>query len=139
VAPQDSAFQPRQLEDVCGRNIAVVAGTPQQAVFDEAVSVCGAGPPTAVTVRGNSEALSALRQRQAACYLADTATAAFDEAQDSNLVTSSDKLDEEQLALGMRTGGTPLTDALTRDFYLVRSDGTYQLLLERWGMIAQTV
>jgi polar amino acid transport system substrate-binding protein len=139
VVRQDSAFQPRQLEDVCGRNIALVAGTPQQALFDEAVSICGNGAPNAVAVRGDSDALQALKEGRAAVYLADTATASYDESRDSSLLTSSGKLDEEELALGMRTGGALLTDAITRDFYLVRSDGTYELLLQKWGMTAQTV
>jgi polar amino acid transport system substrate-binding protein len=139
VVTQGSAFEPRQLEEVCGRNIAVIAGTPQETLFGEAVSICGAGPPNAVTVRGDTEARNALKQGLAAVYLADSATAGYDEARDSSLLTSSSSLDQEQLALGMRIGSATLTDALTRDFYLVRSDGTYELLLQNWGMSAQTV
>jgi ABC-type amino acid transport substrate-binding protein len=135
---EDSAFQPRQLDELCGHNVAVVGGTPEEALLAEAASICGGGPPNARPVRTDGEAQQALRQG-ADVYLADSATAAFDRARSGGLMTSGEKLGETRLAMGLRTGSTPLTDAITRDFYLTHSDGTYEVLLQKWGMTQQTI
>jgi polar amino acid transport system substrate-binding protein len=139
VVRQNSAFQPRQLDELCGHPVAFVAGTPQQALYVEAASICGPGAPTPLAARGDGEALRALRSGEADVYLADSATAAYDESQSGDLLTSGDRFGATELAMGLRTGGTPLTDAITRDFVLVRADGTYEVLLQKWGMIDRTL
>ena len=139
VVLQDSEFQPRQLSELCGREVAVVAGTPQRRLMDQAVSICGGAPPGVVTRPTDGAALQALREGTAAAYLADSATAAFDEARAGGVTTTGVKVGDTELAMGMRTGGTPLTDAITRSFYLVHSDGTYEVLLQKWGMTAETL
>lgn len=139
LIPQGSDFQPHQLSELCGRNVAVVAGTPQQRLLAQAVSICGGGPPGAVSEPTDSAALGALRNGAAAVYLADSATAAFDIARRGDVATTGVKVGDTELAMGMRTGGTPLTDAITRDFYLVHSDGTYEVLLQKWGMTEETL
>jgi polar amino acid transport system substrate-binding protein len=135
----DSPFQPRQLDELCGRRVAVVTGTPQEARLAEAGSICGNAAPSPVAVRTDTDARAALKQQQADAYVADSATAAYDRARSGDVMASGDRFAQTQLAMGMRTGGTPLTDAITRDFYLIHSDGTYELLLQKWGMTAQTL
>jgi len=139
VVRQDSEYQPHQLSELCGREVAVVAGTPQQRLVDQAVGICGGAPPGAVTRTTDGAALQALREGTADVYLADSATAAFYEARGGGVTTTGVKVGDTELAMGMRTGGTPLTDAITRSFYLVHSDGTYEVLLQKWGMSAETL
>lgn len=137
VIPQGSAFQPHELGELCGRNVTFVAGTPQERLVGQAVRLCGGAPPGLVAAPTNTAALAALHHGTAAVYLADSATAAFDEARSGDVTTTGAKVGATELAMGMRTGGTPLTDAITRDFYLVHSDGTYEVLLQKWGMTAE--
>jgi polar amino acid transport system substrate-binding protein len=117
----------------------VVGGTPQEARLAEAASICGNAAPRPVAVRTDTEARGALQQQQADAYIADSATAAYDRVRSAGVMTVGDRFAHTQLAMGMRTGGTPLTEAITRDFYLIHSDGTYELLLQKWGMAAQTL
>jgi polar amino acid transport system substrate-binding protein len=139
VVKQDSAFQPRQREELCGHNVAVVAGTPQQGLLAEIAIICAGAPPQAVAVPTNTDALRSLESGQTDVYVADAATAGFDTAHHPGLMTTADRLDELRMALGLRTGDLPFTDAIIRDFFLVKSDGTYELLLQRWGMSAQNL
>jgi polar amino acid transport system substrate-binding protein len=136
---EDSPFQPRQLDELCGHNVVAVTGTPQQRLLDQAISICGGGPPNPRAARSDSEAVRMLESSAADVYLADSATAAFDRVRRGGLMTSGGTFGETELAMGMRNGGTPLTDAITRDFYLTHADGTYEVLLQKWGMSALTL
>jgi polar amino acid transport system substrate-binding protein len=135
----DSQYQPHQLIELCGHAAAFIAGSAQEAVLAQATALCGqAGAPQPVATRTDTEALTALRGHQAGVYLADQGTTSYDTANQADLTTTTDQpLDSEQLCMGMRTGGAALTDTIIRDFYLVHSDGTYEILLQKWGMTAQ--
>lgn len=139
VIPQAGEYQPHQLSELCGRNVAFVTGTPQQRLVGQATSICGGAPPGALGEASDSAALRALRSGAAAVYLADSATAAFDEVRAGDVTTTDVRIGDTELAMGMRNGGTPLTDAITRAFYLIHSDGTYEVLLKKWGMTPQTL
>ncbi len=136
---QDGEYQPHQLSELCGRNVTVVAGTPQESLLAQAVRICGGAPPGVVGVATDGEALNALRSGSAAVYLADSATAAFDRVRRGGVMTTDVQVGDTELAMGMRSGGTPLTDAITRAFYLIHSDGTYEVLLQKWGLIPETL
>jgi len=139
LVPQDGEYQPHQLSELCGRNVTVVAGTAQESLLAQAVRICGGAPPGVVSVATDGEALSALRSGSAAVYLVDSATAAFDRVRRGDVMTTDVQVGDTELAMGMRAGGTPLTDAITRAFYLIHSDGTYEVLLQKWGMIPETL
>jgi ABC-type amino acid transport substrate-binding protein len=107
-------------------------------VFLSAASVA-CGPSAVITpvpARTDTEALRILQQRRAEAYLADSATAAYDSGRDSTLTITSAAFDSGQSAIGLRQGGAALSEAIIRDYYLVHSDGTYELLLAKWGMTA---
>lgn len=133
----DSAFQPRQLDELCGRAVAVVAGTRQESVLAGAAPACGPSPPRAVAVADNAGAVQALRQQHADAYLADSATAAYDKASDGGLITTGDVFDDTELGLALRSDSATVRDAVIRAYYSVHSDGTYEVLVKKWGMTAQ--
>lgn len=137
MVPVDGAFQPRQLDELCGRSVAVVAGTRQESVLAGTAAACGPSPPHVDATPDNADAVRALRQRTADAYLADSATAAYDKASDGGLMTTSGVLDDTELGLALRTDSATVRDAVIRAYYSVHSDGTYEVLVKKWGLTAQ--
>jgi ABC-type amino acid transport substrate-binding protein len=139
MVKQDSAYQPHQLDELCGHSVTVVDGTPQQAQLAETAGICGSAAPVAVNARTDGEALGSVRSARADVYLADVATAAYDTARAADLMSTGDRIGDVRLAMGVRTGSAPLTEAITRDFYMVQSDGTYELLLQKWSLAGENL
>jgi ABC-type amino acid transport substrate-binding protein len=137
VVTSDSPFAATQPSDLCGRAVTVVTGTPQEVFLAAASVACGrTGAIQPVPARTDADALRILHQQQAAAYVADAATAASDTQRDGTLTIASNAFDSGQSAMGLRQGGAVLNDAIIRDFYLVKSDGTFELLLFKWGLTA---
>jgi len=132
-----SAFQPRQLDELCGRAVVLVAGTQQQSLLTGSSPACGPAPPRVDAVASNADALAALRRGDADAYLADSATAAYDKATGGGLMTTSAVIDDTELALALRSDPGTVRDAVIRAYYSVHSDGTYEVLVKKWGMTAQ--
>ncbi len=139
LATNQSGFQPQDLAELCGHSVAVVSGTYEESLLADTSPLCGAVPPRVQAVTGNSDALHALTSGVADAYLADSATAAFDQAGDSSLVATGGSIRPADLALDVRADSAPVEDTLRRAFDTVRADGGYEQLLTTWGMTAQSL
>jgi polar amino acid transport system substrate-binding protein len=139
VVTQDSAFQPQQLRELCGRRAVIVAGTREQSAIDDAGALCGPAPPQVQALSSNDAAVSALQDRSAEVYVADSGTAAYDVARHPGLTTSGDVFDSTELALALRSDAATVREAITRAFYSVHSDGTYEVLCKKWGLTADSL
>jgi polar amino acid transport system substrate-binding protein len=133
LVEQGSAFEPQHAAELCGHRVVVVAGTRQQAMLADTASGCGSAPPLLDLVPTNDAALRALHDHSAEVYVAASATAAYDKVKAPVMVTS-DEFDNTELGLALRSDTGPTRDAITRAFYSVHSDGSYEVLTLKWGL-----
>jgi polar amino acid transport system substrate-binding protein len=138
VVRADSAFQPRQLSELCGQRVAVVAGTRQETLLAQAATACGPAPPRVDAVSGDSQAIDALESGNAV-VVADSATAAYDKATRGGVMSTSPTFDDVELGLALRSDTAILEDAITRAFFSAHSDGTYEVLVKKWGLTAESL
>lgn len=139
VVRADSAFQPQQLRELCARSTVVVAGTRQESTLADAAAICGRAPPHVDRVTGNGAALAALGSGAADVYVADAATADYDRNYVGGVMVTSDELDSAELAIALRADAADVRAAISRAFYAVHADGSYEVLVQRWNLIRESL
>lgn len=136
------------IEDLCGLTVAVQEGT-VQAEYLEGTEAEPGGQSQACTDAGNEaitvlkfptnpEAVQALLSEQADANMADYPVAAYSVAQNEGeieLITGY-QFDEGNYGIAFRKDSTALRDVVEEALDQIKADGTYDEILEEWGLEA---
>lgn len=122
------------LEDLCGLTVAVQLGTIQEEMANEIE--CPAGESVeVVTFDTNPLAVEDLRTGGADANLSDLPVAALDaQESDGALELVNPQVEPEPYGIGLRKESTDLNGVLEEALQAVIDDGTYDELLEKWGL-----
>jgi polar amino acid transport system substrate-binding protein len=139
VAGKGNPQNIKTVDDLCGKAIAAVRGGVQEQFLRNQSTTCtdqGKGPIDVLTFDGNSGEQLAVKQGRAAALLENYPTAvAF--AKDSNgemeLVPNL-KVATSYYGMVVNKRDTQLRDALQKAWQAIMDDGSYQKVLEKWGL-----
>ena len=133
VATRDNPKRIRQLPDLCGLKVAVQKGTVQ--VDEIGSTVCSRKQKIDVNASDkHSDALARLRQGRADALLLDVAAASYlAEQSDGELEVAPSTFQYAPYGIGIRKDSTLLNAALTRALKELKSNGTYNDILKKWG------
>ncbi|MGY1696244.1 MULTISPECIES: ABC transporter substrate-binding protein [unclassified Geodermatophilus] len=123
------------LAGLCGRSVAVEAGTVQVGLLERAQSSC-AGRIDVHELPTNDDALLELRTGRADAVVADYPPAVFvttdPRTQSSFQLVSDTQYEPGLYGIAVATDRPELRDTLTRALQRLVDDGVYQQLLDRW-------
>jgi polar amino acid transport system substrate-binding protein len=125
------------LEDLCGLTVAVQEGTIQQDMLDDLnADACADNKMSVVTFDQNPLAVEELRVGGADAVLADFPVALNDANEsDGELEVVGDQFPTLMpYGIGLRKESTELKSALEGALQEIRDDGTYDSILEDWGL-----
>lgn len=133
-----ASFQPC-FDELSGRTVAVAAGgTTNNNLKAQSDRLVAAGRP-GITIRAfdtNADAIQAVASRQAdAGYLNDPQGAFFANRTPGYKIAWAG-FASNQLALATLKENTALADALVAGLEAMKADGSYQRILEKWGVAA---
>ncbi|WP_426244988.1 ABC transporter substrate-binding protein [Nocardioides sp. LHG3406-4] len=129
------------LDDLCGKKVAALRGTTQEAMLDDQSAKCTeAGKPgiEQLNFDNDSQGLLQVRQGRAVANLNDFAVAKYN-------VETAGGGDFYEVAgdlipavgsygIGVRKDDAELRDAMLKAVETIMSDGSYDAVLEKWGL-----
>lgn len=127
------------LDDICGKSIAVVRGGIQGQFLEAQSGECTAAGKAAINVLafdGNSGEQLAVKQGQAAAMLENYPTAVTF-AQESNgelEVIPNLQVSKRYFGMVVPKDDTELRDALQKAWQAIMDDGSYDKVLDKWGL-----
>jgi polar amino acid transport system substrate-binding protein len=129
----------RTVDDLCGKAVAVVRGGVQQQFLEDQSATCTAAGKGAINVLafdGNSGEQLAVKQGQAAAMLENYPTAVtFAKESDGSLELVPDlQVSERFYGMVVPKDQTELKTALTHAWQAIIDDGSYQRVLDTWGL-----
>jgi polar amino acid transport system substrate-binding protein len=133
VVPAGNPDNIQDLEDLCGLTVTVQIGTIQEQMANEIE--CAEDSVNVVTFDTNPPAVEDVRTGGADANLSDFPVALFD-AQESGgaLEVVEAQLAPEPYGIGVRKESEALRQALEGALQTLRDNGTYDELLEKWGL-----
>ncbi|MEX5720326.1 ABC transporter substrate-binding protein [Geodermatophilus maliterrae] len=135
VVPRGNPFGIHDLAGLCGRSVAVEAGTVQVGLLERAQAAC-ARRIDVREVPTNDDALLELRTGRADAVLADYPPAVFvttdPRTQNSYQLVSDTQYEPGLYGIAVDRDRTELRDVLTEALQRLVDDGVYQELLDRW-------
>jgi len=124
------------LEDLCGLTVAVQEGTIQQDMLEDLnAGACADNQMDVVTFDQNPLAVEELRVGGAVAVLADFPVALNDANEsEGELEVVGEQFDAAPYGIGLRKESTELKSALEDALQEIKDDGTYDSILEDWGL-----
>ncbi|GAA4596725.1 polar amino acid transport system substrate-binding protein [Actinoplanes octamycinicus] len=133
----------RNLSDLCGKPVAVEAGTFQEDMLARRQKSCGAEPIVVTALKTNADALVHLRTGRAVAVLNDFPPASYlvNDARTSMYYQLASDMQYETGLFGIAVAKSnpQLRDALQGALARLIATGTYGELLKRWGLSSGAV
>lgn len=128
----------KSLDDLCGKTVALQKGTVQADIAKAQVTKCGANKLTVNEFPKDTDALLQVKSGRAVADLNDLPVAAYT-AQTSGggndfEVVAGQQYEAGPYGIGVRKDDTQLRDAIQAALKAIIADGTYQRILEKWGV-----
>jgi polar amino acid transport system substrate-binding protein len=128
-----------KLEDICGKNIAVVRGGIQAQFLDAQTTECTDGGMPAINILpfdGNSGEQLAVKQGQADAMLENypTAVTFAQESKGDLEVVPNLQVSKRYFGMVVPQKDTELRDALQKAWQAIIDDGSYGDVLQKWGL-----
>ena len=128
----------KSLDDLCGKTIALQKGTVQAEIAAEQVKKCGANKLTVNEFPKDTDALLQVKSGRAVADMNDLPVAAYT-AQTSGggndfEVVAGQQYEAGPYGIGVRKDDQQLRDAIQEALKAIIADGTYQQILEKWGV-----
>jgi polar amino acid transport system substrate-binding protein len=131
------------LTDLCGRLVAVEAGTVQVGLIGRSQSRCGDSPIEVATFGTNDDALVELRTGRAAAVLNDYPPAVFvttnERTEGAFQLVSDVQYEPGFYGIGVATDRPQLRDALAAALDRLLDSGTYEQILQDWDVASGAV
>ena len=129
----------KTIEDICGKNIAVVRGGIQGQFLEAQSGECTKAGKPAINVLafdGNSGEQLAVKQGQAAAMLENypTAVTFAKESKGELEVVPNLQVSKRYFGMVVPKDDTELRDALQKAWQAIMDDGSYDKVLEKWGL-----
>lgn len=134
LVPRGNPEKIRRLQDLCGLKVAVQKGTVQA---DEIGSIVCAKKVkiNLSTFDKNADAVRQLKQGRVDAHLVDIAVASFEvEQSGGELEVAPHRFKYAPYGIGIRKDSSRLNEVLTQALGAVKSDGTYNNVLGKWGL-----
>ena len=129
----------KSIDDLCGRTIALQKGTVQADIAKAQQDKCPAGKKITINeLPKDTDALLQVKSGRAVADMNDLPVAAYT-AQTSGggndfEVVAGQQYDAGPYGIGVRKDDTQLRDAIQAALKAIIADGTYQQILEKWGV-----
>jgi len=127
-----------EIDNLCGRIVAVEQGTTQADLLHRTQKGCGDRPIQINQMKTNADALLQLRTGRAAAVLNDYPAASYlaADARTGNYfqLASAAQYEPGQFGISVAKGNVQLRDALQATLAKVIASGVYADLLTRWGV-----
>ena len=127
-----------RLTDLCGRTIAYQEGTVQQDIATELRSRCDPGrQPKTLALPSGTQAILAVKNGRADACLTDFPVAAYNVkvSRDGNdFEIAGEPIDPAPYGIAIKKDNRELENALRQALAAIVSDGSYDRVLERWGL-----
>jgi polar amino acid transport system substrate-binding protein len=139
VAKKGSKLHITKLSQLCGRTVAVEDGTAEQDEVNTSVNPkCPSGKQVKLqTFPVDTEALQQLRKGTVDLHFTDSPVAAYEVKQEPDaLQVVSPVLETAPEGIGVRKVDTQMLAAVQKAFKAIETDGTYDKLLNKWGLAA---
>jgi polar amino acid transport system substrate-binding protein len=130
----------KSLDDLCGKSLGAQKGTTEEAFANKQKAACAkAGKPalTVVTVAADAESLAQLKAGKLAADLEDfpaAALAAKTSGGGNDFELFGTPADVAPYGIAVAKGNADLRDALAAALKAVIVDGTYDKIVEKWGL-----
>jgi polar amino acid transport system substrate-binding protein len=137
VAKKSSSLHITDLSQLCGKTVAVEEGTAEKDEVTTTVNPkCASDKQvTLKTFPVDTEALEQLRRGTVDLHFTDSPVAAYEVKQEpSALKVVSPVLEIAPEGIAVRKDDTPMLDAVQKAFKAIEDDGTYDRLLNKWGV-----
>jgi len=139
VVQKTSTYKPTKLEDLCGHKVAVEDGTAEKdeaSGLNEPGKACASNKITLHTYTVDTEALAQLKKVPPTddVHFTDSPVADYEVSKDPSLVVTGQAIEVAPEGIAVRKGDTAILNAITQAFDALKSDGTYDSLLKKWGV-----
>ncbi|QBD78622.1 ABC transporter substrate-binding protein [Ktedonosporobacter rubrisoli] len=125
-------------DNLCGKHIGVQGGTLQQSRLEDASKACTSKGQPAIQLTeltNQNEVIQQLINQRVDATDQTSAVAAYYIQQNPNMLEIGGTIQNLSLeGIAVRKGDTQMKDALQKAFEEVKADGTYQKLLDKWGL-----
>jgi polar amino acid transport system substrate-binding protein len=137
VVAKGSIEHPTKLTDLCGKTVAVEKGTTEEDTITAANKGGGACASNKVKVSSydtDTEASVQLKKGTVVIHYTDSPVAGYELKHDSALVVSGGVFAVAPEGFAVRKGDTAMLTAIKAAFKALEDDGTYDRLLDKWGL-----
>ena len=137
VVAQNATKLPTKLADLCGLTVAVEAGT---AELDEASGLNASGGTCASnhiklqTFQIDTDALAQLKKGAVDVHFTDSPVAGYEISHQTGLKISGGVIEMAPEGIALRKDAGSIKTAVQAAFTAVQEDGTYDRLLNKWGV-----
>jgi polar amino acid transport system substrate-binding protein len=143
IVPEGNPDGVQEVADLCGLTVATQEGTVHVDFLTQQSEACVDAGEEAITINRFStdpEAVLALLAGQADAEMADFPVAALSSTEREGEIDLVDtQIDPIPYGIALRKESTALRDALEAAFIVLVRDGTYDEILEKWGMEAGAI
>ena len=137
VVRKASASGVRSLQDLCGKTVAVQAGTTQEELANTQHRLCGTKGLTVRSLPSGSQVLLQVKHRQADAALVDFPVAAYNakvSSSGSDFAVVGNQIDPGPFGVGVRKNDGQLREVLRTALEQTLADGSYRQVLARWNV-----
>jgi len=137
VVRKAAAGSVHSLQDLCGRTVAVQAGTTQEELATTQKGLCGKKQLTIRSLPSGSQVLLQVKHRQADAALVDFPVAAYNakvSAAGRDFAVVGNQIDPGPFGIGVRKGDGQLREVLRTALEQSFADGTYRQILSGWNV-----
>jgi polar amino acid transport system substrate-binding protein len=135
VGKKGSSLKITDLSQLCGHTVAVEQGTAEADEIKDISSKCSSGSSIDVkTFPVDTEALEQLRKGSVDLHFTDSPVADYEVKKNNDLQISSDVLETAPEGIAVRKDASSLMTAIKDAFSAIEKDGTYDKILDKWGL-----